>query len=219
MEDFAAARRKMVDSQLRTENVTDNEVLEAMGDVPRELFVPAAQRPLAYIDSDIALKDSPPRYLMRAAPLARMLQLAEVVQTDRALVIGVGTGYAAAVLAGLAASVVALESDTSLAEQAKRNLADLGIRNVEVTVGSLEAGYAAGAPYDLILVDGAVETLPEALFDQIGEGGRLVAVIGYGRTGTATLFTRSDRQVGRRAAFDAGIPPLPGFRKPEVFVF
>ena len=156
---------------------------------------------------------------MRAAPLARMLQLAEIVKTDRALVIGVGTGYSAAVVAGLAGSIVALESDPALAEQAKRNLADLAVQTVEIAVGPLEAGYPALAPYDLILLDGAVEVLPDSLMDQLTEGGRLVAVIGYGRTGTATLYTRSDKQIGRRPAFDAGVPPLPGFHKPEVFVF
>lgn len=219
MEDFAVARRKMVDSQLRTENVTDNEVLAAMGAVPREIFVPPHQRPLAYVDTDIALKGSPPRYLMRAAPLARLVQLAEVVAGDRVLAIGSGSGYSAAVLARLAQSVVALESDPALAAQAARNFADLGIENVEVAIGPLEAGYASGGPYDLILIDGAVETLPEPLFDQLTENGRLVAIVGYGRTGTATLYARSDRQMGSRPAFDAGVPPLPGFRKPEVFVF
>jgi protein-L-isoaspartate(D-aspartate) O-methyltransferase len=219
MEDFAVARRKMVDSQLRTENVTDHEVLAAMGAVPREVFVPSGQKPLAYLDRDIALNDSRARSMMRPAPLARLLQLAEVVPADRAMVVGAGTGYAAAVLARLARSVVALESDPALAAQASRNLVGPSGENVEVAIGPLEAGYPQRGPYDLILLDGAIETQPDVLLDQLTENGRLVAVVGYGRTGIATLFARSDDDVGRRPAFDAGIPPLPGFRKPEVFVF
>lgn len=219
MDDFADARRKMVDSQVRTENVTDHDVLAAVGDVAREVFVPAHQRGLAYSDSDVLLKDAPPRYLMRAAPLARLVQLADVEPTDRALVVGTATGYSAAVLSRLAQSVVALESDPALAAQAIRNLADLRAANATVVVGPLEDGYTAGAPFDVILVDGAVETLPDGLAGQLADGGRLVAIVGYGRTGTATLYTRSEGDIGRRAAFDAGVPPLPGFRKPEVFVF
>jgi protein-L-isoaspartate(D-aspartate) O-methyltransferase len=223
MEDFADARRKMVDSQLRTENVTDHAVLDAMGAVPREAFVPPHLRPLAYLDRDIALKESagasPQRFLMRAAPLARLLQLADLAPADRALVIGSGTGYSAAVLDRLVGSVVALESDPALSAQASRNLAELGIANIDVVVGPLDTGYPSAGPYNLILLDGAVEMLPAALFDQLEEAGRLVAIVGYGRTGAATLFTRNDDRMGSRPAFDASVPPLPGFRKPEVFVF
>jgi protein-L-isoaspartate(D-aspartate) O-methyltransferase len=223
MEDFADARRKMVDSQLRTESVTDHAVLAAMGAVPREKFVPAHLRPLAYLDRDLPLKEAgrgaPPRYLMQAAPLARLIQLADIAPRDRVLVVGCGSGYSAAVLARLAASVVALESDPALQAEASRTISDLGIDNVSVVVGPLDGGYPSGGPYDAIVLDGAIETLPEALFDQLTEGGRMVAAVGYGRTGAATLFTKSDHQIGRRPAFDASVPPLPGFRKPEVFVF
>ncbi len=223
MEDFAEARRKMVDSQLRTEGVTDYAILAAMGEVPREIFVPAQQRALAYLDKDIPLKESAApggqRYLLSASPLARLLQLADLAPADRVLLIGAGTGYAAAVLSRLVGSVVALESDPALSMQAARNLADLGLANVDLAVGPLDAGYAASGPYDVIVVDGAVETMPEALFDQLAEGGRMVAVVGYGRTGTAFLYTKSEGRIGRRPAFDTNAPPLPGFRKPEVFVF
>ena len=223
MENFADARKRMVDSQLRTENVTDHAVLAAMGDVPREAFVPAHQRPLAYLDRDIRLKEAtdaaPARYLMQAAPLARLMQLAELAPTDRVLIVGCGTGYSAAVLARLVHSVVALEADPALSAQAQRTLSELGIATVDVVVGPLDGGYPSGGPYDAILVDGAVETMPSGLLDQLQEGGRLVAVVGYGRTGTATLFAMSDHRIGSRPAFDASVPPLPGFRKPEVFVF
>jgi protein-L-isoaspartate(D-aspartate) O-methyltransferase len=223
MEDFADARRRMVDSQLRTESVTDHALLAAMGVVPRELFVPSHLRALAYLDRDIPLKEAadsaPPRYLMQSASLARLVQLADISATDRVLVVGCGTGYSTAVLARLAGSVVALEPDPALSAQAVRNLAEFGVQNAEVVVGPLEAGYPSGGKFDAILLDGAVEELPETLFDQLTEGGRLVAVIGYGRTGAATIVTRNDGRFGRRAAFDANVPPLPGFRKPEVFVF
>ena len=223
MEDFADARRKMVDSQLRTEGVTDRDLLAAMGAVPRELFVAPGQRPLAYVDSDIPMREAldaaTPRYLMRPAPFARMVQLAALTPDDRVLVVGCGTGYPAAVVARLAGSVVALESDPALAQNAARNFTDLQIGNIDLVVGPLDAGHAAGGPYDAIIVDGAVESLPDPLLEQIAEGGRLVAVVGYGRTGAATLYTRSDGQIGRRQAFDAVVPPLPGFRNPEVFVF
>ncbi len=106
-----------------------------------------------------------------------------------------------------------------MALQAARNLADLGLGNVEGSVGPLEQGFEAAAPYDAIIVDGAVETIPEAVFSQLAEGGRMAAVVGYGRTGVATLFTLSEGRIGQRRAFDASVPPLPGFRKPEVFVF
>ena len=222
MEDFAAARTKMVDSQLRTEGVTDYNVLAAMGAVPREQFVPDSQKALAYLDTDIPIKsakDETPRYLMEAAPFARLLQLAEIDKGDLVLAIGVGSGYSAAVIGGLANFVVALESDAQLAAMARDNLAALGVANVKVVSGALVAGTPAEGPYDAIFVDGAVEAIPAALFGQMKDGGRLVAVVGYGRAAVATVYTKSDHQIGRRVAFNADVRPLPGFRKPEVFVF
>jgi protein-L-isoaspartate(D-aspartate) O-methyltransferase len=221
MENFAAQRTKMVDSQLRTESVTDHRLLAAMGEIPRELFVPADQRPLAYIDRDIPLKEAGPggRAMMEPAPLARLIQALDVGEDERALVIGAGTGYSAAILGRLAGAVVALESDPALAAQATRTLAEIGARNVTIVVGPLESGHPAGAPYDVILLDGAIETLPVGLLDQLADGGRLAAVVGYGRAATATLYTRSGDDIGDRPIFDADVPPLPGFRNPEAFVF
>jgi protein-L-isoaspartate(D-aspartate) O-methyltransferase len=223
MEDFSTARTKMVDSQLRTQNVTDFAVLSAMGAVPREHFVPAAMRPFAYIDQDILIKeasaDGPARYLMEPGPLGRLLQLADVTSSDIALDVGCASGYSAAVLARLAGSVVALESDETLAARASETLVELGIDNVAVVTGPLEAGYAAEGPYDVIFLGGAVETVPQALFDQLKDGGRLVAVVGYGRSALATLFTKSGGDIGDRAEFDADVRPLPGFRKAKAFVF
>jgi len=217
MDAFADARAKMVESQLRTENVNDYDVLAVMGTLPRERFVPAAQQALAYIDRDVALGGG--RFLMEPAPLARLLQLAELGKSERVLDIGCGTGYSAAALGSLCASVVALESDATLAAQAKANLAGLGITNAKVVTGPLESGYAADAPYDVILIDGAVESIPASLFGQLKEGGRLVAIVGVGRAAVATVYTKSEQQIGRRPAFNADARPLPGFRKPEAFVF
>ncbi len=223
MDDFTTARTKMVDSQLRTQSVTDYLVLEAMGEVPREHFVPASSRPLAYIDRDILVRDQtetePPRYLMEPGPFARLVQLAEVTKHDIALDVGCGSGYSAAVLARLANSVVALESDPELAAKASETLVELGIDNVAVVTGPLEEGYPSEGPYDVIFVGGAVEVVPRPLLDQLKEGGRLVAIVGTGRSAQATLFTRSGGDIGDRVAFDADVRPLPGFRKPKAFVF
>ena len=223
MDDFSTARTKMVDNQLRTQSVTDFGVLDAMGAVPREHFVPPALRPFAYIDDDLRIKeatgDGPARYLMEPAPFGRLLQLADVSKTDIALDVGCASGYSAAVLARLADSVVALESDEALAAQASETLVELGIDNVAVVAGSLEEGYPSEGPYDVIFVGGAIETVPSGLLDQLKDGGRLVAVVGYGRAALATLYTKSDGDIGSRPEFDADVRPLPGFRKAKAFVF
>ena len=157
MTDFASARTAMVNSQVRTEDVTDNELLAAMGEIPRELFVPDRLKPFAYIDSDLPVSDDlPPRYLMAPAPFAKLVQLAELDGTPLVLDIGCGTGYSTAVLARLAHSVVAVESDPVLAGLATRSLAALGISNAEVVTGSLEVGYPSAGPYDAIVLEGAV---------------------------------------------------------------
>ncbi|MBN8996902.1 MAG: protein-L-isoaspartate O-methyltransferase [Rhizobiales bacterium] len=219
MIDFAVQRTKMIDSQVRTEDVTDREVIAAMGAVARERFVPARLADLAYIDQDlpIAGAGAGDRFLLKPATLARLLQAADVESSDRVLDVGCGTGYAAAVLAGLAAEVVALEQEATLAAEARKQLA--GLANVQVVEGPLEAGHKAGAPYDLILVEGAVEVVPPALLEQLAEGGKLVTVVGYGRAAAATVYTRADGDVGDRPVFDAAAPALPGFRKPKAFVF
>jgi len=223
MNDYVTLRTKMVDGQLRTQGVTDLDVLAAIGEVPREHFVPAKSRPLAYIDADILVKEAgeggEARYLMEPAPFARLVQLAGIGKSDIVLDIGCGTGYSAAVLARLADSVVALESDPELAQQASEALVELGIDNVAVVETLLESGYPSEGPYDVVFVDGAVEMVPEALFQQLKVGGRLVAVVGFGRAAPVMVYTRSNDEVAGRAAFDADVRPLPGFRKPRAFVF
>ena len=223
MEDFAALRTKMVDSQLRTEGVNDPAVLAAFGAVARERFVPARLKPLAYVDNDLLIKAADGigrgRYLMEPAPLARLIQAAAIEPDDTVLVIGTGTGYSAAVLARLARGVAAVESDPALAELATRNLTGMSVENATVVNAPLADGYPRGAPYDVILLDGAVEVVPGTLLEQLHEGGRLVAVVGRGRAAQGTVFTRTGDEIGSRPVFNAGIHLLPGFEKPEAFVF
>jgi protein-L-isoaspartate(D-aspartate) O-methyltransferase len=217
MMDFEAARRKMVDSQVRTTDVTSHSVLQAFYSVPREEFVPAKSKVLAYLDADIEV--TPGRYLMEASPLAKLLQLGTISKNDVVLEIGTGSGYASAILSQIAGSVVSLESDEALASQAAETLARLGYDNVAVVTGDLEKGYAAEAPYDLIFVNGAVEEVPAVLLEQLRDGGRLLAVVGYGHAAQAKLFVRDHGVVSEGGHFNASVKPLPGFRKAKEFVF
>ena len=217
--DFRAARLAMVESQLRTNTVTHPGVLAAFIELPRERFVPAGLHDSAYVDEDIPLK--PGRFLMEPLVLARMIQLASVGPKDKALVIGAATGYAAAAVALLAQSVVAVEADRELAAQARANLASLHLVNATVTEGPHEQGHKPGAPYDVILLDGAAVEIPPALSGQLAEGGRLVAVLRArgALVGQATVLTRQGGALGRRAVFDSGTPYLPGFSPAPGFAF
>ncbi|MFA6154372.1 protein-L-isoaspartate O-methyltransferase [Mesorhizobium sp.] len=219
--DFSELRVKMVDGQVRTTDVTSAPLLDAMLDVPREAFVGSGQRDLAYIDEDIRIATGAagPRYLMEASPLAKLIQLAEVDPTDSVLDVGCGTGYASALLSRLARSVVALESDSALAEIARSTLSSLGCGNVTVVEGALAQGHAAKAPYDVIFIGGSVEEVPASLLDQLAEGGRLVAVEGQGNSGVARLFFKTGGVVTGRRAFNAAIKPLPGFEHVHAFEF
>jgi protein-L-isoaspartate(D-aspartate) O-methyltransferase len=209
------ARRNMVESQIRPNKVTDLRVIEAFEAVPRERFVPAHLAGVAYIDDDLQI--APGRYLIEPMVLARLAQALEVQPTDKVLCIGVGHGYGAAVMARLAASVVALDGDAGLCAAAKRALAGLG--NVNVIEGDLAAGHAAGAPYDVILIEGAVERLPAGLSAQLAEGGRIGTVLVEGGMGHAALCLKTGGGVSHRQLFEAGTPRLPGFAAPPRFVF
>lgn len=215
--DFASLRTKMVDGQVRTTDVTSIPLLDAMLDVEREKFVPSAKRKLSYIDEDIEI--APGRYLMQPSPFARLIQLAGVKPGDFVLDIGTGTGYSAAILSKLAGAVVALEEDAALAASAQETLASLGYDNVAVVEGRLADGYPGEAPYDVIIVEGAVEELPAALFDQLKEDGRLAVVEGLGNAAVVRLYVKQDGITRSRRAFNASVKPLPGFHTEPSFVF
>lgn len=221
--DYSGQRVKMVDGQVRTTDVTDLALLSALLEIPREDFVPESARPLAYIDEDIALNSgdegAPQRFLMESSPFAKLLQLAEIRKSDVVLDVGCGTGYSSAVLSRLSSQVIALESDPALAARAGSILSAHGIDNVAVVEGALADGYAAEAPYDVIVLEGAVGFVPQALFGQLKEGGRLVAVEGYGNAGKARIYIKSDGKVAGRYAFNAAIKPLPGFEIARGFEF
>jgi len=217
MTDLAAARRNMVDGQIRTADVTDQRLIGAMLDVPRELFVPQEMAALAYLDREVAAGAGGERRLLRPMVLAKLIQAADIQPADRVLVVGASSGYAAAIVARLGGEVFALEQDITLARQAGDTLR--AQPNVTVVTGELAYGWAAAAPYNAIVIEGATEIVPQALCDQLSASGRLVCVLGSGPAGKATLFRRSGEEVGSRAIFDAAAPLLPGFAKPAAFVF
>jgi protein-L-isoaspartate(D-aspartate) O-methyltransferase len=215
--DFTAARRNMVEGQLRPRTVNHQGVLAALEAVPRELFVPGTFRDVAYVDEDIPLGNG--RFLMEPVTFARLLQAASVKPTDIALDIGCATGYSAAVLARLAKTVIALEGDREMASRATANIAELGVDNAVLVEGPLGEGVPAEAPFDVILIDGGVESIPSAILEQLAEGGRLVTVVIRGGVGRATLTVRSVGDPVSRPLFDAAVPRLPGFEAPEKFSF
>jgi len=220
--DFSELRVKMVDGQIRTTDVTSLALLSAMLAVPRELFVPESRRGLAYIDENILLTDQAGqggRYLMKPSPFAKMVQAAEVGPEDSVLIVGAGTGYSAAVLSRLAKTVVALESDDVLADKATSTLAELGCNNATVVRGPLPAGHKQGAPYNVIVVEGNADELPETLPSQLAEDGRLVVVEGRGNAGYARIYLKSNGVATGRRAFNAAVKPLPGFERAAAFEF
>ena len=215
--DFAAVRQKMVASQVRTNKVTDPLVSGAMELVPREYFVPADRRSVAYLDEDLPLGGG--RHIMEPMALGRLLQLADIQPEDKALVVGAATGYSAAVLARIAQSVVILENDPGFADSASKIMTELVIPNVTVIRGELASGVPSKAPFDVILIDGAVSEIPAALKAQLADGGRLVAVVRTGPVGRATLVTRVGSAFGSRSDFDLITPYLPEFSPQPRFVF
>jgi protein-L-isoaspartate(D-aspartate) O-methyltransferase len=219
--DYALARSKMVDNQIRPNDVTSHAVIDAFLSIPREAFVPSRLKPLAYIDDDIEIRaataDQPARYVMEPFLLAKLVQLAAPRAGDIVLEIGAGTGYATAILSRLCGSVVALEEDETLASQASDTLSELGCDNVAVVTGPLVEGYAPEAPYDAILFHGAVEFVPDGIIEQLRVGGRLVAVEGVGNAARAILYSRAETTIAQRVMFNAAIQPLPGFERERGF--
>lgn len=217
MPDYAVQRANMIQAQLATDGVIDPKIQAAMQQVPRERFVPAVKRAICY--SDVPVEVSPGRFLLDPRSFAKMLVLADIRETDRVLDVGCTTGYSSAVLGRLAKSVTALEQDAELVRLAGELLPSVGAGNVRVVQGALTEGAKDAAPFDVILVNGAIEEQPKTLLSQLGEGGRLVAVIQQSPQGRATLFVREGGKIGLRAGFDAAVPRLVGFRKTVGFVF
>jgi protein-L-isoaspartate(D-aspartate) O-methyltransferase len=210
-------RAAMVESQLKTNDVTDPRLIKAMGDVARERFVPAAMTPVAYMDGCVPLGGG--RVLPDPRSFAKLAQLAAIRTGERVLDVGCGTGYSTVVLSHLAGHVTGLEEDAELAHAGQKNLNALGIKNAEIVHGPLTEGSPDKAPFDVILINGAIEFRPAALLSQIEDGGRLVCVLREGAAGHGYLYLKHEGAVGERAAFGAQLPVLPGFKKVPGFVF
>jgi protein-L-isoaspartate(D-aspartate) O-methyltransferase len=221
MPGFATARQKMVDGQVRPSDVTDIRILDAMLAVPREAFVPENQRALAYLDLDLDVSEGGPakRFLIKPLVISKMLQAADIKDTDNVLVVGCATGYTAALVAKLAGRVTATESDPALAAKAKDVMAELGLGNVTFRAAAAAEGDPANAPYDVIVLDGATEITPDRLYRQLRDGGRLVGVFAMTQPQRAVIVTRSHGDFGNRALFDAAVPVLPGLERSPAFVF
>jgi protein-L-isoaspartate(D-aspartate) O-methyltransferase len=221
MSDFSTARQKMVDGQVRPSDVTDIRIIDAMLAVPREAFVPEAQRSLAYLDLDIDVSagGAAKRFLLRPAVTAKMLQAAAIGETDDVMVVGCASGYLAALAARLARRVTATECDSSLASKAAADLAAFAPGNVTVKTAPVADGDSVNAPFDVILLNGATEIAPEILYRQLKEGGRLVGAFALAGPQRAMVVTRSHGDFGHRALFDTAIPVLPGLERPPAFVF
>lgn len=215
--DFQAARTAMVQSQLRPNRLTDDRIVDALMTVPRERFLPKPLAGVAYADEDLPLGAG--RYLMEPMVLARLLQSAQIEPDEVVLHIGCATGYATAVMAQLASSVVAVESSPELAARAIETLSDLQVANAAVVEGHLGTGLPDQGPFDVIVIEGAVAEVPAGLLDQLAEGGRLLAVLRARGMGVATIWQREGGVIGHRALFDAATPVLPGFEARQGFVF
>ena len=221
MSDFSTARRNMVDCQVRPSDVTDLRIIDAMLAVPREIFVPERQRALAYLDLDVEVSEgsSVRRFLIKPAVIAKMLQAADIRDTDSVLVAGCGTGYAAALVAKLTGQVTATEVDPSLAAKARQLLVQLGLERVTVRAADVAEGDPANAPYEVIILDGATQKTPDGLYGQLKQGGRLVGVFAMTQPPRAMVVTRSRGDFGHRTLFDASVPVLPGLERRPAFVF
>lgn len=223
MGDTAALRTRMVNNQLRTFDVTDHRVQDAVLEVLREHYVPTDQKAIAYSDEAIPIARDhlgrPSRTMTRPQVLGRMLQSAQLSEDDVVLVVGAGLGYTTAVIGLLAGSVIALECDAALAEKASAALEADDVTNAVVVTGDLEDGYPSEAPYDVVFVDGAIEVPPTTLLDQVKDGGRLIAIEGEGLAGRAMLYERAATGLSSRTLFNAAASVLPGFVKTPDFVF
>lgn len=216
---FEKARENMVDRQLRPNRVTDDAIIDAMRKIPREKFVPRQLQGFAYVDEDVPLGNG--RYLREPVIIARLIQAAEIKKSDIVLDIGCNTGYSTAVMGHLAATVVGLEIEDTLANEADKLLHDLDIINVVVVrQGKLSEGYAAQGPYNVIFINGSVSAVPDGIKNQLADGGRLVTVVSkHGHMGRAVLIERHGDHFSTRELFDAATPTLVGFEADKSFAF
>jgi protein-L-isoaspartate(D-aspartate) O-methyltransferase len=221
MLDFAAARRNMVDTQLRTYDVTSHRVLDAVEQVPREIFVPEHMQTLAYGDQPVSVSagEGAARPLLQPMVLGRLLQALDVKPGENVLDCAGGSGYGAALAAALGASVTALEESEPMAALMRDRLAAAGFAHVAVKAGPLQDGVPENAPYDVIVVHGSAEVEPIKLAGQLRDGGRLGVIMGTGRAGRAVVLSRSGDVIGRRTVFDAAAHPLSAFQKMRSFSF
>lgn len=217
MADFAQRRTMMVDTQVRPNDVTKFPIIEAMLTIPREVFVPPARRDAAYIGENLAIGDG--RYLLEARTLAKMIEGLDIQPTDLVLDVGCGLGYSSAVIARMAEAVVAIEENTSMAEQAQELLSAENVFNVAVLQAPLAEGCPKQAPFDAIVIGGGVEQVPTALTSQLKEGGRIAAIFKEGALGSVRIGWMLDGQINWRFAFHANAPILPGFEQVKGFSF
>ncbi|MFK7752750.1 MAG: protein-L-isoaspartate O-methyltransferase [Sedimentitalea sp.] len=215
MTDFAARRRMMVDTQVRPSDVTKFPIIDAMLSVPREVFVPDAQREAAYADATLDLGDG--RVLVEPRTLAKMLDAVDVSNDELVLDIGCGYGYSSAIVARMAQAVVAVEEDADIAQEAQSLLSGIGADNVVLHAGPLAEGAAEHGPYDVILVQGGVENVPAAITDQLKDGGRIACLYMDGALGSLRVGYKSANRISWRFEFNAGAPVLAGFTRQQDF--
>ncbi len=215
MSNYAARRTMMVDTQVRPSDVTKFPIIDAMLAVPREVFVPANLREAAYVGENLDIGGG--RTLLEPRTLAKMLDALDIQRHHVVLDVGCGLGYSTAILARMSEFVIGLEDDEARAEEAQSLLSEHGVDNAAVMTGALTNGSAKSGPYDIILVQGAVEEVPEALLEQLREGGRIACVFAEDALGVVRIGHKIDGQVNWRFAFNAGAPVLPGFHKPAAF--
>lgn len=216
MFDVSAARAHMIESQIRTSDVTDLAVLAAFRSVAREAFVPKAQMALAYGDAHIKLETN--RIMMRPRDFAKMVQAADIQPADIILDVACARGYSTAVLAQLADTVVGLETDEDCVNRATELLVAADVSNAAVVKGELKAGASEHGPFDVIFINGAVSAVPKTWLDQLANGGRLVCLVQNGPMGRVTIFQKTGDVVGERVVFDASAPHLAGFEAQPEFV-
>lgn len=217
MFDFTKARDHMVESQIRTSDVTDPAILKAFRTTPREKFVPKAKSALAYGDSHIKMDEG--RIMLRPRDFAKLIDAAEIRSSDIILDIACGRGYSTAIMAKLADTVVGLETTDEAVDKATDLLNDADISNAAIVKGDLKSGASEHGPFNVIFVNGAVTDVPKSWISQLANRGRLVCIVQNGPMGRGTVFMKSGEQVGERVVFDASAPILPGFEREAAFVF